>query len=85
MYFVHEVIKGILEFAQDKLLVHVYPLDLVVFNDWKAIHRITDISPGNITKNSLLPLPNFHPEEFPFVVSSGYETCSLINVKTGYL
>ena len=82
--FLHfEVVKSVLEFAPDKLLVHVYPRDLLVVHDWTVTRRILDAAPGNITKNWLCPLPTFHEEDFPFVVSSGYETCNLINVKTG--
>ena len=39
-------------------------------------------NPGNMQKYWIIPLPGFDEETFPFVVSSGFETLNLINVKT---
>ena len=67
----------------DQLLVHVAPVDLLVIRDWQAVKRITCYSPMNKDKYCLEPLPGFDIEEFPFIVSSGRESISLINVKEG--
>ena len=82
--FMHyEVIKAVLEFSPDKFLVHVYPTKLLVMHDWEVVRAIIDPAPGNITKNWLCPLPTFDEDDFPYVVCSGYETCNIVNVKTG--
>ena len=56
---------------------------LLVFYDWQIVHKIADNEAGNIEKNWLSPIPGFSVSYFPFVVSSGNEYYSLINVSTG--
>ena len=55
-------VNTILEYAQDELLAHVYPTDLLLIKDWKEIHLIKDEIAGNIEKLMLLPLPGFDRE-----------------------
>ena len=51
--------------------------------DWKVIHEIAEQDVGNTDKNWQLPLPGFHMEDFPFLISSGKESYNFINVKDG--
>ena len=74
-------IFGILEYAHEKVLITVYPSTILIIEHWMQIHTIEDPRFGNDQKYFITPLPNFHCEEFPFLVSSGYETLNLINVR----
>ena len=49
----NEVIKGILEYAAEKLILHIYPKDLLLVDDYEVTNRINEPSTGNITKNWL--------------------------------
>ena len=56
---------------------------MLIVKNWNKIHTIADPNPLNTGKNSILCLPNFHVETFPFLVSSGTHSFNLINVKEG--
>lgn len=77
-----ENVRAILEYALNKMLVHVSPKDLLIFHDWECVKLISEPSIGNIQKHWLCPFGDFDVESFPFVVTSGGESFSLVNVKT---
>jgi len=56
---------------------------LLIVQDWKVIHQITESDPGNTEKFWQHPLPGFDMEKFPFLISSGKESYNLVNVKDG--
>ena len=56
---------------------------LVILHDWKVIHYISDPSVGNGEKYWHWTLPGFTNTDFPFVLTSGKECYSLVNVKEG--
>ena len=77
------IVKGMLEFAPNKLLVHIYPKDMLVIHNWDVVHNIVESNPGNNTKNWFFTMPQFNIETFPFVITTGIETSTLVNVRDG--
>ena len=57
-----------------------------MIEDWNILHRIIDTESGNDGKHWLGPLPDFHEETFPFIVSSGRISHleKTVNVSIGY-
>ena len=49
--FYNEVVKSVLEYAADKLIVHIYPKDLLLIDNYEVVMKIVDPVDGNITKN----------------------------------
>ena len=79
-------VNSMLEFAQNKLILHLDPTDLLIVHDWIAANKvIKEISPGNDKKYLLRTLPGFDEETYPFVVASGSKTINLINVKENHM
>ena len=82
MFLDKEEVAAVLEFAPDKMLLHIAPTDLLVTHNWKVVSRIDDPNVGNIQKYWFCELPNFNAETFPFVLVTGVESFNLLNVKT---
>ena len=70
-----------LEFAADKMIVHVSSRDLMILHNWQVVKQIIDPVFSNTLKYWIKPLPGFDEEEFPFVVCSGWMTFNIINVR----
>ena len=51
-----------------------------MINDWQTVRLIKAVHSGNMNKDYYEPLPQFDSLKFPFVMCSGYEHFSLINV-----
>ena len=64
------------------MIISIYPTDILIVHDWKIKKIIYKIEPGNFNKHWLRPLPDFDLDKYPFLISSGREFYSLINVKT---
>ena len=64
----------------DKMIISIYPTDLIIVEDWVDAKLIVRNSAGNIWKHFFLPIPDFNEETFPFLVCSGRENFNLINV-----
>ena len=79
----HQV-KSLVEYAKNKLLVHIYDIDYMIIEHWNKVRIIEGISKSNVDKNWLQPLPGFNEETFPFLISSGLEHLNLINIKEEY-
>ena len=56
---------------------------MLIIKDWKCVHEIVDPNAGNVQKSFMMTLPDFDPEEFPFMLCSGQEAYTLLNVKEG--
>ena len=82
MFLYKEKVYAVLEFAPDKMLLHIKPTDLLVTHNWEVVSRIEDPNVGNIQKEWFCELPNFNEETFPFVLVTGTESFNLLNVKT---
>lgn len=80
MLIQNEYVASVHEFAENNLLVYAKP-DFLVVKDWEVVHTIAEPSSGNFQKWWQSCLPGFHPESFPFVVSSGVETFNLVNTQ----
>ena len=55
--------------------------DLLIVTDLNSVKLITDPDKGNMYKYWIAPFPGFNLDTFPFLVSAGSKTFSLINVK----
>ena len=75
------MVFSIIEYAKNKLLLHLAPKDLLIVHNWEKTHLVIDPNIGNVNKFMLLPFPDFDEEVFPFLVSSGRQFISLDNVK----
>ena len=86
MLLKNEYVRSICEFAQQKLLVYSDDCKcFLIIHDWKVVHEIADSEAGNTSKVWQSPMPGFNVDYFPFLVSSGLEFYSLVNVTTGTL
>ena len=72
-----------LEYATNKFVVHVLPANLLVVHQNAIIKTIAEPNLNNNEKNLLMLIPDFHEEQFPFIVSTGNETLNLVNIRTG--
>ena len=82
MLFLKNMVKSVHEFAENKLIIYNDPC-ILICHDWKVIHTIGEAIPGNKEKFWISKMPFFDLETLPFVVISGKEAYSLINVETG--
>ena len=85
LFIKNEDVSSIFEYSPNKMILLVYPKDLLLTVDWQVVKRITEQSPGNTQKFWMCKMPGFDEKEFPFIVVSGLETFNLINVKTAYM
>ena len=70
-----------LEYARKKIIVSLDPTDLLIIENWQPMKIIFRMQPTNTSKYFIAPFPNFDMKEFPFLVCSGSEHYSLINVR----
>ena len=82
MLFLSNTVKSVHEFAQNKLIIYNDP-SILICHDWEVIHTIDEVIPGNKDKFWISKMPFFDLQTLPFVVISGKEVFSLINVQTG--
>ena len=59
--------------------------NLLIVQDWKVIHEISEPEPGNTEKFWQEPLPGFDLDYFPFLLTSGKESYNIVNVKDGHM
>ena len=76
-----EVANSICEFDVNQMIVAIYLVDLLIIHNWCVVRRIREEHPGNIQKDFIAQLPGFDAHRFPFLLCSGYDYFSLINVK----
>ena len=81
MLLQNEQVCSIFEYAANKQLLHLGPNDLLLIDDWQAVHRFEDADPGNFEKYWQCRLPGFDLETSPFLVTSGQQSFNLINVR----
>ena len=61
-------------------------IDILIRNGWQSSDMIIeDPARSNIQKCFMMPLPGFDIEQFPFVICSGMQSWSLVNVKLNKL
>ena len=77
--------RSVHEYAENKIIISLYPTDLLIVHNWVAVRRIIDTNPGNSQKFWIQQMPIFNEDTFPFLVCSGKETLNLINVKDFHL
>ena len=74
---------SVCEYAPNSLLAYSADVSqvLLIIHDWKVLHVIADVEPGNTNKFWLEPLPGFDADSFPLILTSGNETYNLVNVR----
>ena len=77
-----EQVTAIYEFAVNRLIMSIAPRDLLITHNWQVAHIIQDPRAENIGKKWICPLPTFDKDLFPFIVTSGRNEFSLVNLKT---
>ena len=75
-----EKVEAIFEYSHDKLIMSLYPTDIIIAHNFKVVKIIYKIQPGNFNKHWIVPLPGFDEVEFPFLLCSGRQNFTLINV-----
>ena len=78
----NEYVSSICEYAQDSLLVFCNPVDCLVVVDWNPVRRIVETEPGNVDKNWQQVIPSFDQDESPFIITSGRQKYSVLNVSS---
>ena len=63
------------------MLITLDPNQIILIENWVELKRIRNGSENNINQDYLKRHPKFDSVKFPFVVCSGLEYYSLINVK----
>ena len=81
MLIKNEKVESIHEYAEAKLILSLYPTDLLLISNWVATSVVYKVAPGNLLKHWIRPIPGFDEEHYPFLVCSGRESLNLINVK----
>ena len=84
MFLENQLIETVLEFAKNKMIISLGLISyFLIIEDWLPLRRIHDVDKlSNFEKHYIQPLPEFDDELFPFLVSSGASTFTLINTKT---
>ena len=80
----NRTVATMLEYAKDKILATIQPKDLIIIEageEWKELKRIVEPHTQNIGKNNLVPIPGFNEVILPFIVCSGSDYYTLINVQ----
>ena len=65
---------------ENKIIITIYPTGILILDEWLTTIKIEDASNNNIQQFWITPMPGFDESTFPFLVCSGYETLSLINI-----
>ena len=71
----------VLEYAENKLLVTGYPLNIYLIINWRWIYEIQNPSMANSFMTYAFVLPNFNDVDFPFIAVCGDQSLSLVNVE----
>jgi len=81
MLLKNEKVESICEFAINRLVLGIFPRDLIVTQNWQVAHIIKDQNLANSLKHWISPLPGFDKDSFPFLLCSGRKSFNLVNVK----
>ena len=81
MRFATQKLTFALEYKSNKILLTVDPTGILITENWQLLRRISNGSENNMSQNYLHRHPEFDIVKFPFVVVSGLEHFSLVNVK----
>ena len=77
-----EIVWSVFEYGPNCMLLSLNNTpDLLMVEHLESVRVITDSDQGNQFKYWIGPLPGFNLETFPFLISAGQKTFSLINVK----
>ena len=81
MKFRHQRLRFALEYKCNKILLTLDPTEILITENWQFLRRISNGSENNMSQNYLHRHPQFDIVKFPFIVVSGLEHYSLVNVK----
>ena len=76
-----EAVNGLLEYAYNKVLISIEPTDILVTENWQPIRVLFRMQRTNSEKYFMRQFPQFDVREFPFVLCSGKDNYSIINVR----
>ena len=79
-----EKVENVYEYEPDKLVISLYPDGILITDKWRQVNVIKNNRPGNINNHWVLPFPfnnSDDGEKLPFLVMSGRESFSLINLR----
>ena len=82
MLIVDKKVVSIVEFAEDKIMVHISLKDLLVVINWEVVHRVTVSILFQLEHCLILPEFNYE-DNFAFFLSFGTDRYDLVNVNTG--
>ena len=85
LHLKQEVVYATFEYERDKMIVSLAPTDLLIVQNWSPVKRVMRNSENNINKFCFMPLPGFNIKSYPFIICSGFEHISLINVKEMFI
>ena len=86
MHFENEYLDALTEYAPDRFAIWSSGnCVMLLVNNWHVVYALEDERSGNLSKTWVAPLPRFDLDTLPFVMCSGQECYSLVNVKTGKL
>ena len=80
MWLHNGYVATLIEFASNKLLLSIES-ELLVVEKWEPLRQIPSLVKGNMGKEYILPHPDFDQVKLPFLVCSGFDFITLINVK----
>ena len=81
----NEVVNAIFEYDSSQMIVSLAMTDLLIVKDWNPVKLILRNSAANINKFCFMALPGFNVKTYPFVICSGFEHISIINVKECFM
>ena len=73
-------VDWVYEFEEDKIFMTV-DSTIFIIEDWLDYHEVKDPRSCNYQKYFITPIPRFS-DNFPFIVCTGFESISIVNVNT---
>lgn len=77
----YEYIYTVLEYKSNKMIFSLHPSDMLITDNWLPIQHIKAADNCNYEKNFIIRHPCFDEVTFPFLIATGYQFITLINVK----
>ena len=81
LVFRKQRLRTALEYKSNKILFTLDPTEIIITENWQQLRRISNGSENNMDQNYIRRHPNFNIVKFPFLIVSGLEHYSLVNVK----
>ena len=76
-----EMVNSVFEYERDQLIIALVGIDLLIVRNWIPIKVIHERKLDNIDKYYFTKLPGFDAVTYPFIICSGFDHISLINIR----